>query len=650
MVREESEAPDGGDAGAERGPADVLVAAGASPLAGPLTLDQARRYVLADSHARFRRMCGDTVLFSFGLDSLRAPDPAGAEGGAGLDDPAKRRAELDALGLSVDWSRSFQSTDSASERWAQQAFRAFESRDEVERIEVATRWCASCRTVLPDDGRESCRRCEGALAPLPAGAWFLKLDLNGRTAGEPPEGPFSSALAAAAPSGLLGRVDGAELEVKTMVGTALTLFTPTPETLGEAHFIALSPSHPALEGLILDPELKKRVDDLRLGRSEKPSLPYPSVMDTGVWIPVPDLPDPLPLIASLAVDARFGVTAALGIPSTDPVDAKLAESLPPAPSLRWDARAKGSKPRPAARFRAHLLPLSSPDGRGVPIPTEGSDGALDPRTGAWTEALVAIPPEEREAAGLDHPGLRRWLPTMRTIESGDSAAAILCNLALLDALRETGAGEASPNGRVQAGGQVVGGFVVEPPSEASPELGDLAERRGADALRFALLHAAAPEKGFRGSEFEAVLETSARFLERLRAYAEAHPGGPGGGADLAAVDTADRLRRRLVMWCGTARRRIGENHERMDGHRATRNVEMMLDRIEDFERRAREERGEPSPEDTAAIGAALRLLVLLLSPVAPSACEELWQRAGGSGSVAEARWPEPAYPAASGGG
>jgi len=41
-------------------------------------------------------------------------------------------------------------------------------------------------------------------------------------------------------------------------------------------------------------------------------------------------------------------------------------------------------------------------------------------------------------------------------------------------------------------------------------------------------------------------------------------------------------------------------------------------------------------------------LILLLAPVAPHICEELWERAGHSDRVVRAQWPEPALAEGSG--
>jgi leucyl-tRNA synthetase len=86
-------------------------------------------------------------------------------------------------------------------------------------------------------------------------------------------------------------------------------------------------------------------------------------------------------------------------------------------------------------------------------------------------------------------------------------------------------------------------------------------------------------------------------------------------------------------------RKTTENYERLDMHRATRNLVSLLERIEDFEARVAARR-EPTSEDRDAIVYALCVLLRLLAPVAPHIAEELWARSGSEGFVADAGWPE----------
>ena len=74
--------------------------------------------------------------------------------------------------------------------------------------------------------------------------------------------------------------------------------------------------------------------------------------------------------------------------------------------------------------------------------------------------------------------------------------------------------------------------------------------------------------------------------------------------------------------------------------RAAHNAMLLLTRIEDFERRAREGREELRAEDSEATAAALLLLVRMLAPLTPHIAEELWSLAGNSTLLASAEWPE----------
>ena len=160
---------------------------------------------------------------------------------------------------------------------------------------------------------------------------------------------------------------------------------------------------------------------------------------------------------------------------------------------------------------------------------------------------------------------------------------------------------------------------------------------GADAVRFAVLHVAAPAKAVTWDD--GVLVHCARFLERLWAFAEPRLRAQSELDWPAEIARDDPLRRRLGGWLATAIRKITENFEQSDMHKATRNAMTLLGRIEDFEERARQRRGELVEEDKQAIAIALATLVQLVAPIAPHLAEELWEHAGFDGFVAEVPWP-----------
>ncbi|MGH2974354.1 MAG: class I tRNA ligase family protein [Solirubrobacterales bacterium] len=614
----------------------VLVLAGGGSHGDSLTLNDARQYVVADFHARFHRMRGTDVLFSLGLGSPAAQN----EGGEASNGSTRQREQLETLGLSVDWTRSFARRDPDAHRWAEQAFLALHKAGLVARDDVPTRWCERCRTALPGQAGEGeqCPVCSEPLRQFAPGAWFLRWDSD-------PEAASTSmmrALRAMAPTDLVGRAEGWELDVMTTNGMPIALFAEDPKKLEEAQFVGISPRHPVLEQLIDDPGLKERVQGLLRGKSG----PGGAISDTGFWVQAPPLADPLPLVITLAADARFGVTAYLGVPSANALDAAAAKNLPPPPSMRWSVKAKPSKPRQAERFRLNRLPLSAGDaGPSLSIAlADGEEARLDPLMATWMETLVAIPPEDRAAAEPSHPEIQRWVAEMHTFREAASGSALLGDLALIEALgvnREIGGGE---HGEAPALDLIVG--PIDGGAEGSAEEADLqqlAQRFGADALRFAILHGSAPAKRLDRGELEAALAPAALFLTQLRRYAEPRL-SPAGDAVAEASDADDPLGNRLRKWCRTALWKVTENEERLDPHRATRNLQILLARIEDFERQAVQERGDLTAQDRQLIHEALCLLIGLLAPIAPHLAEVLWKQAGNDGLACRAPWPRALEP------
>ncbi len=620
------------DAFASQGAGDdpVLVLAGGGSHGDSLTLSEARQYIVADFHARFHRMRGADVLFSLGL----GPPAARSDNGEAGEDSTRQREQLEALGLSIDWTRSFARRDPDAHRWAQQAFLALHKAGLVVREDVPTRWCERCRTALPGEvgEGEQCPVCSEPLRRLAAGAWFLKMDADAASSS------MTRALKAMASTDLVGRTEGWELDVVTTNGMPIALFAEDPDKLEEAAFVGISPRHPVLEQLIDDPGLKERIQGLLRGEPG----PGGAISDTGFWVQVPPLDDPLPLVVTLAADARFGVTAYLGVPSANAQDAATTKNLPPPPSMRWSVKAKPSKPRQAERFKLNRLPLSVGEAEGPSLSIALADGEevrLDPLVATWMETLVAIPPEDRAAAEPSHPGIQRWVTEMHTFREAGSGSALLGDLALIEALgvnRENGGAEDAEVPPLDLIVGPIGEGATDPTEEA--DLQQLAQRFGTDALRVAILHGSAPTKQLDRAELEAALAPAARFLSQLRSYAEPRLSPPGDAAP-DAPDADDPLRNRLRKWCRTALWKVTENEERLDSHRATRNLQILLGRIEDFERQAVQERGELTAQDRQLIHEALCLLVGLLAPIAPHLAEALWKQAGNDGLATRAPWP-----------
>lgn len=612
-----------------------------------------RGYAIADAQARFRRARGEDVLFAVGFDAFAtALKPGEGQSAAEWLDArrAALRSQLEGLAISLDWSRALSTDDPDVYRWSQWLF-----------------------AKLLEAGLVYQRGGKG---------WYLRTGgFNEENDRRLEELEGWSDAARAAQRELLARIDGFELEAKALDGTALTLFTPHPDAAGSAEFVGFSTQRPELEAWLEDPELRGQVEELRRGDwAETPVAELPA-LEIGMSAQVPGVAQPLPILVSPSVDARFGPAAILGVPSADAADKALAKGLPKAGGLAWKVDAKGAKPMPAVRFFAEDTPFSRGRAWGAPVPAVHCDncgtvpvpldqlplkppadldvtsrgnplaertdfidcecpscdgaakrdsGTLHPRLGAaWIQLALAVPPGDRAESMFDHPDLRRWLPTAQTVEPPDAGVALLDMRTIAKALRDAGAEGVPEDGEPHGPTLIHESFTLD----GVPVGQELIETYGGDAVRFGLLHAAAPTKAFAGGD--EVLRRAAAFLEELRSFAEPRLAGADAGA---RIDTGDGLRRRLAGWCDTAVARVAENYERLDLHRATRNIEQMLTRIKDFEERVNDHRSEVVGPDREALAIALTVLVQLLAPLAPKLAEDLWQRTSADGPVADA-WP-----------
>jgi leucyl-tRNA synthetase len=168
----------------------------------------------------------------------------------------------------------------------------------------------------------------------------------------------------------------------------------------------------------------------------------------------------------------------------------------------------------------------------------------------------------------------------------------------------------------------------------------LVEQYGADTVRLAVLYAAGPAKTLNWND--GALRFAARFLHNVWVYSQQRLAGLGAAREdpQAAADT-EFMRERLCKWCDNGLGRITADLEQLQMHKAVRNVTRLFERIQDFEKRVIQRRGELCRTDAEAQLAALKLLAQTLAPFAPHAAEALLLAAGEEdGEDLLGAWPE----------
>jgi len=685
---------------------------------GNLHMGHVRDYSIGDSYARFRRGRGDDVLFGFGFDAFGLPAELAAierqvPPAEWVEECGERMlGQMKRLGFSFDYDRAFYSSDESQYRWSQWLFLTLLEHDLIYRADTTVDWCDTCQTTLAsiqvEDGR--CWRCHNEVRLIRRPTWFLRitpyLEENDRNTELLADSGKWDELSLATQRYILGRSNGVELDLEGD-GRSLTVFTPHRKFAGLASFVLLSPRHPEVDAWLGDLAVREELERMRSGGWERSARDARSVplVDTGSSIAGPGGQE-LPVIVSPLVDARYGPTAALGIPVIDDADRDIAERLdrveaPAAPEGEDEGPAPelADGAREATRYRANDFSISRQRAWGCPIPIvlceecgpvpvpeedlpvvlprdlqptgEGNPlaerpdfvdvecpkcgGAAKRETDTldchfdalWLWVPAAVPPEDRDEQMFTHPELREWLPSERLVAGNDSGGFVFDQRVVTKALRDIGPFEFMGEGEPFAG-CLFHEMVIADGRKMSKHLGnvvnpdELVAQHGADTVRVAVLYAAGPAKTLNWSD--GAVRFASRFLRSLWIYTHDRLAALEGlEHDPEAAADTEHLRDRLRKWCENGLSKITEDVEQLQMHKAIRNITRLFERIQDFEKRVVQRRDQLGRADAEAQIAALVLLARTMVPFAPHVAEELLLAAGVEDSAeALETWPETA--------
>jgi leucyl-tRNA synthetase len=695
--------PDPGD-----GQQAVYVKPSSPFTSGNLHMGHVRDYSIGDAYARYRRARGDAVLLGFGFDAFGLPaEMAAIDRGVKpaewvVESGERMLEQMRRLGYSFDYERVFYSSDESQYRWSQWLFVTLLEAGLVYRDDATVDWCDSCQTTLAalqvEDGR--CWRCHNEVRLIRRPTWFLRVtpfleenDANLERLENWDE------LSLKTQRYILGRTDGVELDLADPRGGEVTVFTPHADSIGEARFVLASPRHPDVERWAAGDEVRAQLDELRSGGWERSARDVAAVpvIDTGASLSAPSGAE-LPVFVSPIVDARFGPTAVLGIPSVDEADEAIAARMPRAAGGAVAEVPPAVEPREAKRYRASdfsigrqrywgtpipivncpscgpvpvpvedlpvVLPRDiQPNGEGNPLaerpdfvdvgcprcgePAKRETDTLDCHFDAlWLWVPAAVPPPDRDEQMFSHPDLLKWLPAERLVAGNDSGSFVFDQRAVTKALRDIGPFSFLEDGEPFAG-CLFHEMVVADGRKMSKHLGNVVDpdelvgRFGADTVRLAILYAAGPAKTLNWND--GAMRFAGRFLHGLWDYAlDRFARVEGAPVDEEAETDTAFIRERLDKWCESGVARIDADLADLQMHKAVRNVTRLLERIQDYEKRVIKRRGQLSRADAEALADALVLLCRVLSPFAPHFAEGLLIEAGRDGDVELlGSWPQP---------
>jgi len=323
---------------------------------GKLHMGHVRNYAIGDAIARYQRMQGKNVLQPMGWDAFGMP----AENAAMQNQVAPAqwtyaniahmKAQLQRLGLAVDWSREVTTCKADYYRWEQWLFTRLYEKGLIYRKNGTVNWDPVDQTVLANeqviDGRgwRSGALVEKREIPMyyfriTAYAEELLEGLN-----DLPGWPESVKTMQ---RNWIGKSRGMDIRFpydETSIGRSgeLGVFTTRPDTLLGATYVAVAPEHPlAAQAAQNNAALAAFIDECRRGGVSEAALAAQEKkgMASGLYVRHPLTDERLPLWVANYVLMGYGEGAVMAVPAHDERDFAFAlqYGLPIKPVIRTSA-------------------------------------------------------------------------------------------------------------------------------------------------------------------------------------------------------------------------------------------------------------------------------------------------------------------------
>ncbi len=310
------------------------------PSGDGLHLGHVREYTLGDIMARYKRMTGHNVLFPMGYDAFGLPTENFAIKNKIAPQVATDRnvgnfqKQFDSLGYSIDWDRSFRTTDPSYYKWTQWLFLQFYEAGLAYQDETTINWCPYCKTGLANEevvnGRHE--RCDNLVEKKTLKQWLLKITeyadklIDGLQTVDYPSRIADQQI------NWIGRSKGAEVDFALESGDSITVFTTRPDTLFGATFMVLAPEHPLVEKIVTEgqkatvnfyiktAQAKTEIERQDAGREK-------TGVFTGAYAINPANNQKTPIWIADYVLAGYGTGAIMAVPAHDERDNEFAKKF-----------------------------------------------------------------------------------------------------------------------------------------------------------------------------------------------------------------------------------------------------------------------------------------------------------------------------------
>lgn len=310
---------------------------------GRIHMGHVRNYAMGDVVARYKRARGYNVLHPMGWDAFGMPaENAAMERNVHpaawtYQNIASMKAQLKAMGLSLDWSREFATCDVEYYQHQQHMFVDFLEKGLVYRKQSKVNWDPVDNTVLANeqviDGRGW--RSGALVEQRELTQWFFKITDFSQDLLDALDGldqwPEKVRLMQ---KNWIGRSEGMTIRWEIVGETApageteVTVYTTRADTLFGASFLAISADHPlAKDAAAKNAEIEAFCEDVRRAGTSLAALETAEKkgIDTGIRVRHPLDPSwELPVYIANFVLMDYGTGAIFGCPAGDQRDLDFA--------------------------------------------------------------------------------------------------------------------------------------------------------------------------------------------------------------------------------------------------------------------------------------------------------------------------------------
>ena len=299
-----------------------------------------RSYTAIDAICRQKRLQGYNVLYPMGWDAFGLPTENYAIANkmkpavVTQRNVARFKSQLQALGLSFDWSREINTTDPSYYKWTQWIFLKFFEKGLAYKKEMSVNWCPSCKVVLANEEATGgvCERCGAPTTQKTKSQWMLAITKYAQRLIDDLDDLDFIERVTIQQKNWIGRSEGADVRFETTAGDVLEVYTTRPDTLFGATYMVIAPEHPLIEKWAphitnMDALLQYRTDAARKSDFERTELvkEKTGVCIEGVRAINPVTGDEIPIYISDYVLMSYGTGAIMAVPAHDERDYDFAK-------------------------------------------------------------------------------------------------------------------------------------------------------------------------------------------------------------------------------------------------------------------------------------------------------------------------------------